>query len=226
MMDVAVLFSGGKDSTYAVFEALEQGHRVRCLLVMESENPDSYMFHRPNIELTGLQAESMGIKIVFGKTKGEKEKELGDLEGLINRVKGEVNYIGAGALASQYQYERVGNICRKLGLKVFAPAWKANPKEYWKHLLELGFRIIITKVSCEGLGKEWLGKEIDKNSLESLVKLSEKYRFHLGFEGGEAETFVLDCPVFKKRIEIISGRNEWYGDSGIYLIEKAKMVDK
>src|SRR3989344_5058776 len=55
-MKVAVLFSGGKDSTYALYRAIQQGRDVVVLICMKSKNMSSYMFHTPNIDLVKLQA--------------------------------------------------------------------------------------------------------------------------------------------------------------------------
>jgi len=225
LMRLAGLFSGGKDSTFAVWKAVEQGHEV-SLLVMEPENPDSYMFHHPNITWTGLQAEAMELPVVLAKTGGEKEKEIEDLEAALEKLKPGIEGVAVGALASQYQKTRVEGICKKLGLEVFSPGWRLDPEDYWNELLGAGFRIIITKVACEGLGKEWLGREITRDVFLELKKLSEKYRFHLAFEGGEAETFVLDCPLFRKKIQILDSDVEWTGDSGVFLVKKAILSQK
>ncbi|MBL7206724.1 MAG: TIGR00289 family protein [Candidatus Aenigmarchaeota archaeon] len=224
-MKLAALFSGGKDSAYAVWKAINAGHEVKYLISMISENPDSYMFHYPNVELTLIQSMASGIRLVTKGTKGIKEKELDDLETVLKDMK-DIDGIIAGALASKYQKERVEKICKKLGLKLFSPAWGSDPEKYWKELLDNGFKVMITKVACDGLGKEWLGKIIDEKSLEELKKLAKKYRFHLAFEGGEAESFALDTPFFKKKIKITEGKIQWYGDSGIYKIEKIKLLDK
>jgi diphthine-ammonia ligase len=74
-MKLGVLFSGGKDSCYALFKAGKE-HEIVCLITMASDNPDSYMFHTPNIEMTKLQSEALDIPLISGRTKGEKEEEL------------------------------------------------------------------------------------------------------------------------------------------------------
>lgn len=223
-MKMAALFSGGKDSTFAAWKAVQRGDEIVSLVSFISENPDSYMFHHPNIQWTRLQAEAMGIPILHIPTKGEKEKELEDIEQALRKLKPGIRGVTVGALASEYQRFRIARICRKLGLEVFAPAWKRDPGGYWEELLGGGFRVIITKVACEGLGKEWLGREITSRNFPELRRLSQKFRFHLGFEGGEAETFVLDCPLFKKKVEVLEGEVEWDGDSGVFLIRKAALA--
>ncbi|MBI4175879.1 MAG: diphthine--ammonia ligase, partial [Candidatus Aenigmarchaeota archaeon] len=193
-----------------------------------SENPESYMFHYPNIHLTKLQAEAMNMPIITWKTEGEKEKELKDLKGALEAIKNEVDIVSAGALASQYQYERVKKICDELGLEVFTPLWHINLEKHWKNILKSGFVVMVTAVACEGLGKEWLGRIIDHEAFEQLKSLSEKYKFHLGFEGGEAETLILDGPIFRKKLVIQKSEIVWDGktSSGCVQVKGAALADK
>lgn len=79
-MKSAILFSGGKDSIMALYEALNRNEDVQYLLSMKSANDESYMFHVPNIHLTTLLAEALDIKLMLVPTNGVKEKELEDLK--------------------------------------------------------------------------------------------------------------------------------------------------
>lgn len=224
-MKVAVLFSGGKDSALALYDSLQKGMEVRYLVSIFSKNPDSYMFHYPNMSMAIIQSLSLGIRLVTKKTEGEKEKELEDLKNVLESIKGEVEGIVVGAIASKYQKERVSRICKSLGLKMVAPLWGKRPETLWKRLLDGGFEVMITSVSADGLGKEWLGKVIDKKDLEKLKKIAKKRKIHLSGEGGEFETLVLNGPIFKRRLKITSSEIEWDSetDSGRFLIKDAKL---
>ena len=164
----AVLFSGGKDSCLALHLALQKGYDVKYLLSVIPKNFDSFMFHKPDLKLLKKQAEMLGIKLLTYKTLGEKENELKDLRLLIDKVKKEVDVIVVGGIASSYQGKRIKKICSELGLKFYAPLWNYKSEDVWNLLLKEKFRIILTKISCEGLGKEWLGDVIDKEKLERL----------------------------------------------------------
>ncbi|WP_456419953.1 diphthine--ammonia ligase [Methanocaldococcus infernus] len=222
-MDVAVLYSGGKDSNYALYWAIKNKFNVKYLVNVESENKESYMFHIPNVHLTELSSKAVGIPLVKIYTKGEKEKEVEDLKEGLREL--DIDGVVTGAIASKYQKERIDRVCEELKLKSFSPLWGREPESILREVSEL-FNVIIVGVYAYGLGKEWLGKRIDKSNIDDLIKLCEKYGIHKAFEGGEAETFVLDSPVFKKRIEIIEGEIEWHETWGIYHIKKAKLVDK
>jgi diphthine-ammonia ligase len=220
---VAVLFSGGKDSTLALYDSLQKGMDVKYLVSMISSNPESYMFHYPNMSMAIIQSLSMGIRLVTKKTEGEKEKELEDLRKVLESLKGEVEGIVIGAIASKYQKERVQKVCKSLGLKMVAPLWGKKPELLWKKLLDSGFEVMITSVSADGLGKEWLGKVIDKPALEKLKKVAKKHKIHLSGEGGEFETLVLNGPIFKRRLEVTSSEVQWEGDTGRFVIKDARL---
>jgi len=226
-MRCGVLFSGGKDSCYAAYLAQKQGNELACLITIVSENPESYMFHTPSINQTKNQARAMNIPLLIQKTKGEKELELKDLENAIKQAKEKhgINAIVTGALHSEYQASRIQKICDKLGLQCINPLWHKDEEEYWKELFENNFEVMITAVASEGLDKRWLGKIINKKEFEELRDLSKKFKFHLAFEGGEAETFIIDCPLFEKKIKIADGECIWEGNSGRYNINKIKLFD-
>jgi len=222
-MKLAILFSGGKDSTITIYKALKEGHEIKYLISFISENPASYMFHYPNINLTQVQADCMGIPLLTVPTKGEKEKELEDIKDILKKIKCEIDGVGAGALASRYQYDRVSNICKRLGLKTYTPCWLEDDEEHWKEILEAGFEVIISGIAAEGFSKKWLGRKIDIKALEELKDLKKEYKIHMGLEGGEGESFVLDGPIFKKKIEIVDSEiimeNECAGRLEIKKIE-------
>ncbi len=199
---VAVLFSGGKDSCLALHMALKKDYDVKYLLSVMPDNFDSFMFHKPDLKLLKKQAEMLGIELIVRKSKGEKDKELEDLKKLINKIKGKAEIIVVGGIASSYQGKRIKKICSELDLEFYAPLWDYSDSDVWNLLLKEKFKVILTKITCEGLGKEWLGKIINKKKVEDLKVLSKKYQFRSDFEGGEAESAVLYMPEFKKEIKI------------------------
>jgi diphthine-ammonia ligase len=226
---IAVLFSGGKDSTYACAKMMQQGHEIACLITIISSNKNSYMLHTADIEMTRLSSEAMQIPLSEGHTEGKKEEELSDIMEVILRSKDKygIDALGTGAIASKYQKDRIDSIADRCGLSVVSPLWQVNQMRYMESLISEGFRYIITSVSSEGLGKEWLGLEVTSSNLCKLVSLSQKFKFNVAFEGGEAETLVLDCPIFKsKRIKILESYVSWNGYYGEYEITKAALENK
>ncbi len=227
-MRLAALFSGGKDSTFAVYMALKEGHSVEVLLSMKPKSAESFMFHYPNVSLTELQAGAMEIPLHSRETLGVKEEELEDLKTALKELKKEKGIEGvvSGALASNYQKKRIDSLCAGLGLKSFAPLWGKNQKAFLKELLEKNFEVLIVAVAAKGLGEEWLGRRLDEKAVHELAELEEKFQLNPAGEGGEFESLVIDCPLFKKKLKIIEAEKSWTGAGGEYKIKKAELEEK
>jgi diphthine-ammonia ligase len=226
-MQLGVLFSGGKDSTLALHLAAEK-EEVVCLITILSKNKESFMFHTPNIDITALQAEALGLPQITKTTEGEKEKELSDLEDAIAEAarKFQIEGIVTGAVESAYQAERVQRICNRLGLWCFNPLWKHDQKALLEELLKKQFKVIISGVFAYPLDEKWLGKQIDTQLIDRLVDLQQKYGLSPSGEGGEIETTVLDAPLFKKKIDVLDYSIEAKGNSGVFRIKQARLVSK
>lgn len=226
-MRLGVLFSGGKDSTLALHKVAEK-NEVVCLITLFSLNKESYMFHTPNINITALQAEALGLPLLRRETKGEPEKELGDLEAAIATAIGKfkIEGVATGAVKSAYQLQRIQRICDRLKIACVNPLWKRNQKALLEELVAEGFKVIISGVFAYPLDAGWLGKEIDAEMIARLVQLQERFGVSPSGEGGEIETTVLDAPLFRKRIEILDSAVDWRGNSGVFIIKKARLVPK
>ena len=223
-----MLFSGGKDSVFALWCAIHQGYEIACLLTIFPQRSDSWMFHYPDIEWTRLQAEAVGIPQVTAKASGVKEEELGAMkEALLElkRTRG-IDCVVTGAIASEYQKWRIETICYELGLRSVAPLWRKNPEQLLTEQVEMGFEFILTACMAMGLGPDWLGRMIDSKAIDELKSVSRRFGVSLVFEGGEAETYVLNAPIFSKRIRIVEARPVWKRDSGSLDIVRASLYDK
>ncbi len=223
-MKLAVLFSGGKDSIYSTYLASKE-HEIVCLLSVFSKNKESYMFHTPNIELTKVQSYSMDIPLVVKETSGVKEKELKDLKELIKIAKEGygVEGIVTGAIESVYQATRVQKICDELDIWCFNPLWQKDQVELLNELLENKFEVMFSGIAGYPLDEKWLGKKLNKSSIKELIKFKEKYSFNPSGEGGEWESFVLDCPMFKKKIIIKKFDKEYAKHAGTYFIKEVEL---
>lgn len=227
-MHLASLFSGGKDSAYATYLAQSQGHEIEVLIAIDSENPESYMYHVPNIQLVKMQAEAMEIPLIFRKTKGVKEEELEDLKDAISIAIRDYGITGivSGAIYSNYQRKRIDDMAAGLGIESLSPLWKKKPKDMLSEMVEKGFKVVISAVAAEGLGPEWLGREIDQKTIEELSCLHNTCYVCTAGEGGEFETLVVDAPIFKKCMEIKEAEKSWDGQAGVYKVLAAELVKK
>jgi arCOG00187 universal archaeal metal-binding-domain/4Fe-4S-binding-domain containing ABC transporter, ATP-binding protein len=225
-MKLASLFSGGKDSTYAIHVAKKQGHEVKCLLSIFPKSDESHLLHHPNMKWTKLQSQSMNIpQLTITSNSNETDDELSLIENLLQDAKDQFQIEGLvhGGIKSKFQKEKFENVCLKLHLTVIAPLWDIDPEDYMNELIDSKFNFIMTTVSSDGLDDSWLGKTISKSDILSLKHLSEKFGFNLNFEGGEAETFVINCPLFTNSIKINQSQKEWDGYRGRFEIVDAEL---
>jgi ABC transporter with metal-binding/Fe-S-binding domain ATP-binding protein len=225
-MKLAALFSGGKDSTYSIFLAKKQGHEINCLLTIFPKSDESHLLHHPNLEWTHLQSHSMQIpQLTIRSESDETDNEIIILEKILTKSIDEYQIDGIvhGGIKSQFQKEKFENLCDKLNLKLVSPIWNREPLEYMYELISSNFIFLITSVSSGGLDDSWLGKKITKNDVGVLYTLSQKFGFNLNFEGGEAETFVVGCPLFLHPIKINQERKIWDGYRGRFEIVDASL---
>ncbi len=200
IMRVAILSSGGKDSSKVWWVAQCKGWDIVAVVTVRIIGNDSYMFQIPTTELVGLQAISAGVNWLQVESSGEQEVEIEDLKKALAEL--DIDGIVVGAIRSDYQKSRLERMTEDLGIKIWTPIWHQNPEQHMKELIDFGFEVMITGVSCEGLDDSWLGKILCSESYQELRILSEKYRFNVDGEGGEYETFVTYAPFMKNKIDL------------------------
>ena len=225
-MKLACFFSGGKDSTYAIHLAKKQGHDVVCLLSIFAKSEESHLLHYPNLRWTKLQSESMNIpQLTIISNSNETNDELIVMEKLLQNAKEQFQIDGLvhGGIKSKFQKEKFETLCLKLNLVSIAPLWETNPKEYMNQLLDSNFHFMMVTVSSDGLDEQWLGKLITQSDIEVLNNLSDKFGFNLNFEGGESETFVINCPLFSYPLKINKFTKNWDGYRGRFEIVDAEL---
>ena len=223
-MKLAALFSGGKDSTFAIYQAKKEGHDVVCIVTIFPLSDENNLLHYPNLPMTLLQSQSMKLPQFSSYAISDDTKiELSELEFLLTQAKQAFGIEGIvhGGILSEFQKSHFENVCNKLNLKIISPLWGTDQKLYMKKLIESGFKFIITSVSSDGLDDSWLGREITMDNIDTLEKLSLKHGFNLSFEGGEAESLVLSCPLFSSSLKIIQSNKTWDGYRGRFEITEA-----
>ena len=226
------LFSGGKDSSWALYRALERGLPVERLVTVHPDG-DSYMYHVPATDLARFAAESIGIELVevrpdefTGVDSTQRgDAELEPLEWTLQELGDELEIAGltVGAVASEYQHSRVSEMADRLDVEVFAPLWQAEPYGAADAMLDAGFEIRIVAVAAAGLDESWLGRRLDATALAELETLEAEYGVHPLGEGGEFETLVTDGPHMERRLEL-EYSTAWEGTRGHLDIESARLA--
>ncbi len=196
-LNIGALVSGGKDSIYALTLTLLSGKKVSCLINLLPKE-DSWMFHHPYSDKVELIAKALGLPVITRKI--ESDDELLDLKSILDEAKKRfgINAIVTGAIASEYQRMRINLIAEELNLRVFSPLWH---KDFEQLLREesMYLDVIIVKIMSEGLKHEILGKIIKEKEVEEILKAK---LINPVFEGGEAETFCIYAPFYRKKIKL------------------------
>ncbi|XP_043553952.1 diphthine--ammonia ligase isoform X2 [Chiloscyllium plagiosum] len=247
-MKVVALISGGKDSCYNMMQCVAAGHEVVALAnlrpAQHKDELDSYMYQTVGHEAIDLYSEAIGLPLYrhtiqgsslaigrnYNKCEGDEVEDLYHLLKTVKEKEG-VEGVSVGAILSDYQRIRVENVCRRLNLQPLAYLWRRNQEDLLREMILSNVQAMIIKVAAFGLDPEkHLGKTLDQ--VEPYLKqISQKYGVHVCGEGGEYETFTLDCPLFKKRIvidssEIVVHSADAFAPVGYLRLLKLHLVDK
>ncbi len=221
-MRLAALYSGGKDSTFAMYLVKQMGHEVPYMVNILPKDSASWIFHTPNLNLIPLMAESMGVELVTAISSGTEE---GDMEGLREALSGlDVEGVVAGAVWSDYQWDRMNLVCGDLGLKLIAPLWRKDQDIIMREMIDSGIKAIIVGCYAEGLDESWLGRPINEKALEDLNTVRDRYGISVIGEGGEYESLTLDSPMHMWPLEIVSSESDWTKNSGTLHVKEARLI--
>ena len=229
-MDVTILYSGGKDSTFAIEHAKNKGWDIKYLISVKPTRKDCFLFHYATIEQTKDIANMLQIPNFYVKCKvSDPAKEAEIIKDIVekNQRKMKVDAVVLGGTGLQEtQLKSIQNALRPLKVEAFASHAGEEHDLVMEEMLKKGYEILITQIASDGL-KDWLGKRITKENFPQLKKDSIKYGFHIGFEGGYADTLVINCPMFSKRL-IIDDMSIIFEDDycGHVVINKYRMEDK
>ena len=199
-MKVVASWSGGKDSCYALYLAIQQGYEVVNLLTMMMSESKSN-FHMIRSDMLDAQADALGIPLIKQKTTPETYEK--DFKAVLSQFKAK----GVEGLVTGDIYEVAGHeegwlnrVCKEVGLKPVKPLWMGDTKQIFLDYINAGFKATVVRTKLDLLGMDWLGRQLDKKFFDDVVKLGNVDPCG---EGGEYHTFVTDGPLFKKKIEIL-----------------------
>jgi uncharacterized protein (TIGR00290 family) len=190
-------WSGGKDSCYALMEAIKHGYNPKVLLNVLNEEGKISRSH--GIPITILQEQSLaaGIPIHFIESSW-KEYEPKFIEGLKQLTKQfTLTHAVFGDIDLQAHKDWEEKVCKEAGLQAVLPLWKKDREQLVYQMLDCQIETII--VSCNDvMGEQFLGKPLTT----SLVKELQKIGVDPCGENGEFHTLVVNCPIFKKRLRV------------------------
>ena len=193
-MIAAALFSGGKDSLYAVQLVEKQGVNVDHLITLLPTLPWPSP-HAENLESLKILAKSMGKHLTIVDCHKE--------EALVEALKSlNVDALVAGDIDVEAHVTAFEAVCKKIGIELLEPIYGRDTSELFDEIFGSGFKALITGVNLKDLDEEWLGFVIsEETGAEFLSKIGKVDP--LG-ENGEFHTLVLECPLYSKSFKVAS----------------------
>ncbi|WIV66086.1 diphthine--ammonia ligase [Natrialbaceae archaeon AArc-T1-2] len=235
------LFSGGKESSWALYRALESGCDVRRLVIVTPQ-ASSGMYHAPATSVARLAARSIGIPVVDagvptvdveppdvggdladGRDGDASVEPLESAVGTLDvELDGGVAGILVGSVENELRIDRLRSICDDVGCDLLAPLWRAEPRELLETMIDAGLEIVVVEVTAPGFDESWLGRRLDRDALDELAELHRERDVHLLGEGGEFETIVTDGPHMSRPV-VLEFEREWYDNWGRLRITDARL---
>ncbi|TET10265.1 diphthine--ammonia ligase [Candidatus Aerophobetes bacterium] len=203
MMQVVASWSGGKDSCLAYYRTVKNGFKVSHLLNFVTENGTKSRSHGIDSKLIQRQAEAIGIPVVQVKTSWQTYEQK--FKKAIDKLKQKgIKGIVFGDIDVQEHKEWTDRVSSELNVRAIQPLWRYKQRDLLNEFINEGFQAIVVSLRSDLLDKEWLGRKVDKNFLKDLDELDSG--INPCGEKGEYHTFVTDGPIFKKKIEILKGK--------------------
>lgn len=228
VMKVAVMFSGGKDSAFAIEYAKSKGWQIEYLLSVKPSRTDCFLFHYATVEHTKEQAAVMGFKhLLIGCDIADPVREAALVKQVIEKNPVEAVLLGGTGL-QMTQIKSLQKALRPLGIEVFATHSGEDHDKVMREMIKKGYKFVIAQIASDGLNEDWIGRTIatDKD-LDYLFERARKYGFHCGGEGGYYDTFVVDSPLFVKRIQILDSHKVMESsNTGHLVVNKLRTAEK
>lgn len=197
-------WSGGKDCCLAYYKAISGGIDICHLLNFMSGDSQQSVSHGLDSELIALQAQAMGVSLI------QKRVLWGTYEQCMKEVIEYLKQEGVtaevfGDIYLQEHKDWLDRVCAELDMTPVFPLWQRDPEQLMEDFISAGFEAIVVSVKSDMMGREWLGRRVDRDFVRALQQHSGEVPIDVCGEKGEFHTVVLDGPVFEKRLVIEMG---------------------
>lgn len=224
-MKVACLWSGGKDSCLACWKAIAEGLDVCHLVNFVSAESGRGSFHGVRRELICMQSEAVGIPLIQRETTWESYEKV--YRGVMHELRGMgIDGLVTGDMDVVEHQRWVEGICSEFGLRALMPLWGLDSEGILRGFIGEGFEAIVVCLKADLFDGKWLGRKIDEQCITDLQDFRQNPDFHICGENGEYHTFVVDGPIFQKRISLTHGDKVWREGYGFFDIDQAELTQK
>jgi uncharacterized protein (TIGR00290 family) len=196
---ILVSWSGGKDSTLALYEIIKDFDYEIVLLTTISEEYKRICMHGVRESLLDKQAKSLGFKLE--KVYIPPNATLSICDSIMQRVLAKYTREGFNSVVhgdiflEDLKKYREDNLA-KVGMKAIFPIWKRSSEELSGRFIDLGFKAIITCVDSKSLDKSFAGRIYDNKFVSQLPEGVD-----VCGENGEFHSFVFDGCLFKEKLD-------------------------
>lgn len=203
-------WSGGKDSCFALMQAIQQGYTPKVLLNVLNEEGKISRSHGIPLAILHRQAEVAGLPAYLVSSSWQAyEKNFTEA---LTKLKNEYDLSHAvfGDIDLQPHRDWEEKVCSNAGLTAVLPLWQQERRSLVLQMLEAGIETMI--VSCnETMGEKYIGRIITTELISEL----EAMGIDACGENGEFHTLVLDCPLFSERLHVqvtekLKHENYWF----------------
>lgn len=191
-------WSGGKDSCLALYNSLRRGYDVKYLVNFISREYKRCCFHGIASDLIKLQASSIGIPLKQHEVTADMAEYENEFKTAVKGIEGAEAMVFGDIYLDEHKVW-VERVCSEIGIRAVEPLWNRKTTELLDEFIGLGFRTVVVSCQAEKLGKEFLGREVDRKFIREM---EERNICPCG-ENGEFHTLVIDGPIFKRPIEIL-----------------------
>jgi uncharacterized protein (TIGR00290 family) len=194
-------WSGGKDSCLACYKALQQGYEIKYLLNFISRESKRGCFHGVESRLMALQSELIGIPLAQKEVTADMKKYEEEFKEGVRDLKKQnrITHMVFGDIFLLDQVNWVERVCKDINIIPVEPLWNNRPENIVEEFIDSGFEAVIVSCQAEKLGKEFIGRTLDKTT---AAELKRKGVCPCG-ENGEFHTLVINGPNFKRKIRIL-----------------------
>ncbi len=189
----AVLWTGGKGSTLALFEARRLGLAVSLLVTFV---PPGAEFRAHPLAVVRRQVESLAIAHLEVEIRPPYEAAYRTALAQLAERQGIGTVISGDIAAVDGRQNWIRQCAAGTGIEVLTPLWESDRVVLVERVIGLGFEAVFSAVRTPPLSEAWLGRPLDRASLVELRELGGARGLDVAGEQGEYHTVVLDGPLF------------------------------